>query len=236
MPPKADAVQAPRHFLDLAFVHDTCIWIFFDQIRATAHRSAELNAQFLRRRDDNRPLEIRMLFTAHEMWALLHGLVLGGGFIVGCGAYAVALLDLGGVGPDGSFSDRRIRILAGAGWLLAAMGWTVVFLGTFVVQPWYRSAPPPGATDLSGFPRAYLLSNPALSVWHVYGMEWKEFLGWIPPILVTAVAFVVWRLGGDLAREPGVRRTLVTFVAIAFVAGGIVGALGALITKVAPVR
>jgi len=176
-----------------------------------------------------------MLLTLHEIGALLHGLVLGGGFIIGCAAYIVALIDLGAA-STGPTSPRRLRIVTGSGWLLALTGWMVVFLGTFVIQPWYRSPPPEGTTDLSGFPRAYLLSDPALSVWHVYGMEWKEFLGWMPPILITAVAFVVMRLGPDITRETTIRRTLIGLVVVAFAAAGIVGALGALITKVAPVR
>lgn len=162
-------------------------------------------------------------------------MVLGGGLIIGCAAYLVALLDLGGMALTEGRLPRRMCILKAGGWILATTGWLVVFLGTFVVAPFYRAAPPEGALDLSPYPRAYLLGDPELAFWHLYGMEWKEYLGWIPPILLTAVAFAVSRLGERLVGDRTLRLTLAGLVAVAFMGASIAGLYGALLTRVAPI-
>lgn len=174
-----------------------------------------------------------MFFSVEATWGLLHGMVLGGALIIGCAGYLIAVLDLAGVEP--AAAGRRLGVLSAAGWLLAATGWAVVVLGTFVVAPWYRAAPPEGAVDLSPYPRAYLLGDPELAWWHRYGMEWKEYLGWIPPILLTAVAFALPRLGDRLFSDRTLRLTLAALIAVSFVAASITGLFGALLTRVAPI-
>ena len=54
-------------------------------------------------------------------------------------------------------------------------------------------------------------------------------------LLATAVAFAVTYYGVTLIRHQGIRRALVVYFALAFVIAGIAGALGAFITKAAPV-
>jgi hypothetical protein len=162
-------------------------------------------------------------------------MVLGGTLIIGSAAYLVALLDLGGMAPSGAGLSRRIGLLKAGGWFLAVVGWLVVILGTFVVAPWYRTPPPEGAVDLSPYPRSYLLADPDLAWWHRYGMEWKEYLGWIPPILLTAVAFAVARLGERLIVDRSLRLTLVAVVAVALAGASVTGLFGALLTRVAPI-
>lgn len=176
------------------------------------------------------------MFSTPETWSLVHGLVLGGTFILASLGYLIALIDLGSMSSEGAGFARRIRTMRLAGWMIAAVGWLVVLLGTFVVVPWYRAAPPEGASDLAGFPRAYLLSEPDLSFWHVYGMEWKEYVGWIPPILMTVVAYAVSRSGPRLTQDRTLRFGLVLLVGVVFLTASLTGALGALISKVAPVR
>ena len=107
--------------------------------------------------------------------------------------------------------------------------------GTYIVYPWYRAKPPEGA-DLTLYPRSFLKANPNLALWHSFGMEWKEHVAWFSPILATVVAFIVWRYGEALAENDRLRRMITTLFVLAFLTAGVAGLLGALITKVAPVR
>jgi hypothetical protein len=110
-----------------------------------------------------------------------------------------------------------------------------VIVGTYVVYPWYRATPPKGA-DLTALPRSYLLDNPNLATWHTFGMEWKEHIAWLAPMLATAVAFIVVRYGAQLARESRIRQALMTFFTLAFLAAAVAGLFGAFITKAAPIH
>jgi hypothetical protein len=111
---------------------------------------------------------------------------------------------------------------------MAVAAWLTVITGTFIVYPWYRDPAPDS-------PRSTLLADPARSGWHSFGMEWKEHIAWIAPLLATAVAFAVTYYGASLIRHQGIRRALIVFFTLAFVIAGIAGAFGAFITKVAPV-
>ncbi len=62
------------------------------------------------------------------------------------------------------------------------------------------------------------------------GMEWKEHIAWIAPILATAVAFIVWRYEGKL------RNVLIAVFMLAFSTAAVAGLLGAFITKAAAVH
>ncbi len=135
--------------------------------------------------------------------------------------------------PEG-VRERLRRLVAGT-WVMAVTAWVTVVTGTYIVYPWYRAKPPKGA-DLTLYPRAYLLSQPALKAWHTFGMEWKEHIAWVAPILATAVAYVVARYRRQLAEEDRVRWALIVFFVLAFATAGVAGLLGALITKAAPIR
>jgi len=67
-------------------------------------------------------------------------------------------------------------------------------------------------------------------------MEWKEHIAWLSPILATAVVFIVWYYGEQLAAHNRGRRTVLGLFIAAFGFAAIAGAFGAFITKVAPVR
>jgi len=86
------------------------------------------------------------------------------------------------------------------------------------------------------FPGGCLLANPDLAEWHKFGMEWKEHVAWLSPILATAVAYVVIRYGSKLAHEEKIQQALIVLFALAFVTAGVAGLLGAFINKVAPIR
>lgn len=131
-------------------------------------------------------------------------------------------------------ASARFRPMAVVGgWTVALIAWITVITGTWIVYPWYRAKPPAGA-DITNYPQAYLVSSPQLAGWHEFGMEWKEHVGWITPIIATAVAFVIFRYGPQLAHEPRIRRALITLLVIAFGAALVAGGLGAFINKMAP--
>jgi hypothetical protein len=88
---------------------------------------------------------------------------------------------------------RRLKIGTTA---MAIAAWATVISGTWIVYPWYREAL--AGEDLSGCegaqvpgdacsPRDFLLSNASGQTedWHKFGMEWKEHIAWISPMLAT---------------------------------------------------
>jgi hypothetical protein len=119
---------------------------------------------------------------------------------------------------------------------MATVAWLTVFTGTYMVYPWYRAKPPADIANLAQFPRSYLLANPNLAAWHTFGMEWKEHVGWLSPMLATTVAYVVARYGPRLANEPKIRQSLVVLFTIAFLSAAVAGLFGAFLNKVAPIR
>jgi hypothetical protein len=117
---------------------------------------------------------------------------------------------------------------------MAITAWLTVITGTYIVYPWYR-AKPIADVNLSQFPRSLLLSDPNTSGWHTFGMEWKEHVCWLAPILATAVAYIVTIYGVKLAQEKKLRTALLILLTIAFITAGIAGLFGAFITKAAPI-
>jgi hypothetical protein len=142
---------------------------------------------------------------------------------------------------------RRLRIGVVA---MAAAAWGTVITGTWIVYPWYREGlATSGADEFAGCagaqlptdqcsPRDFLRSNVSGSTedWHAFGMEWKEHIAWISPILATVVAFIVLYYGANLIRHERVRKTAMTLFVMSFGFAAVAGALGAFITKVAPVK
>jgi hypothetical protein len=81
-----------------------------------------------------------------------------------------------------------------------------------------------------------LLADPARSSWETFGMEWKSHIAWFAPILATAVAICISHFREELAERDAMRHTLAWMLAAAFACAGIAGLLGALITRVVPIR
>ncbi len=176
-----------------------------------------------------------MSLTWRELWGIIHGMGLGAIFLL---AFAGGLAGLWSLRPElvtaEGVKERLARLRVGT-WVMAAVAWLTVFTGTYIVYPWYRAKPPAGA-DLALYPRALLLSDPSTAGWHRFGMEWKEHIAWLSPILATAVAYVVTRYGPELVHHPRLRRVLMALFATAFATAAVAGLFGAFITKVAPVR
>jgi hypothetical protein len=141
--------------------------------------------------------------------------------------------------PDG-ISERIMRLRWGMV-IMAALVWLTVIVGTYVVYPWYRAKPADTVDTktqnetLRQYPRYWLLAGENTAEWHNFGMEFKEHVAWLAPLLATVVAFAVFRYNGTLADYPEARRKIITFFIMSFALAGIAGMLGALITKAAPV-
>jgi hypothetical protein len=170
-----------------------------------------------------------MSFTNREFWALVHGMGAGSVFLL---AFAGGLAGLWSLRreliTDAGITERVRRLKIGT-WIMAAAAWVTVFTGTWIVYPWYRDPAPDS-------PKSLLLANPDTADWHNFGMEWKEHIAWLAPLLATAVAFAVTYYGRDLIKHPGVRKALMVFFTLSVAFAAIAGLFGALITKVEPVR
>ena len=170
-----------------------------------------------------------MTVSIRELWTVLHGLIFGSLFLL---AFAGGLAGLYSLRPEwvtvAGIRERSRRLLAGT-WLMAVVAWITVVSGTYIVYPWYRARAPES-------PRSLLLANPATALWHTFGMEWKEHIGWFAPILATTVAFVVAYYGTQIADDGRLRRAALWLFVLAFAAAGVAGIFGAFLNKVAPVR
>ena len=176
-----------------------------------------------------------MEITDREIWVTLHGF-LGAGFIL---AFTGAFVGLWGMRPGVvAIHDVRGRVplLMAGMWGMATIAWLTAIVGTYVIFPWYRSPPPPGVADFSGYPSYLLLSDPDTKLFHKLGMELKENWGWMVPILTTAVAFVATYYGPRLAHEQRMRQLLMGLLLLAFGIASVVGMFGILASKAAPVQ
>jgi hypothetical protein len=175
--------------------------------------------------------------SEHVVWTFIHGTFFGGLFTL---AFAAAVLGLFSTRAQWATADGVRGWLPGLRWATAAMaffGWATVITGTWIVYPWYRAPVPPDLPldRLKEYPREFLLSNPTTAIWHNLGMEWKEHVAWIAPIVATSVAFVVIYYGPRLFREGRMRNALITLLVIAFLTAAAASSLGDSIRKLAPV-
>ena len=168
-----------------------------------------------------------MELSDREIWAIVHGVVVGSLFLLGFSGLFLALWGFraAGLSPEG-IASRAGKRVAGA-WGMAAVAWLAVFSGTWMILPWYME---------SGGVAEELLGDPTRSSWHSFGMEWKSHIAWFAPILATAVAICISHFREELAERDSMRHALAWMLAAAFACAGIAGLLGALITRVVPIR
>jgi hypothetical protein len=177
-----------------------------------------------------------MEISSRDLITVLHGMGFGTLFMLAfSGAigviYATSVTGARAPAPRLDTWMFRFYLIA-----MAALAWLTVLSGAYLIYPWYRAAPPPGTTDLSGYPRSLLLSNPATAGWHDLGMEWKEHIAWLTPIAMTRVAYVFIKYGPQLALHRQLRAAVLSFTAVAFFATAVAGGFGAFLNKNAPVR
>ena len=169
-----------------------------------------------------------MELSTREFWALIHGLILGGGFIA---AFTGGLAGFYSLRPElitAAGVHERMRRLTLGTTAMAAIAWVTVITGTWIVYPWYRE-------DIEDSPRSLLLADEDTKDWHEFAMEWKEHVAWIAPMLATAAAFIVFYYRDELIRNQAMRRIALWLFIGAFGIAVVAGILGALITKKAPV-
>src|SRR6266487_6247095 len=163
-----------------------------------------------------------MSLSSGVLLTALHGIVLGGLFLL---AYSGWLLGLYSLRPGWvTLTGYRglIRRLTAGGWIMAIVAWLTVLTGTYLILPRYLAEPPKGA-NLSHYPKAYLLAHPHLAPLNDVGMEWKMHLAWIAPVLATAVAYVVLRYGPRLVNDAQIRRALLVIFTVAFLTAAVAG-------------
>ena len=177
-----------------------------------------------------------LLFSSRSIWTMLHGVVLGGGALVGLAAALFGIAALGTADAPVATMERQARYVT---WLLlfiATALWLTVLVGTYVTFPPYRATPPEGLSDLSQFPRSLIQSNPQ-TVWlHSFAMEIKEHVPWIAAMLASAVAFVAVRYRSQILSDSQIRRGAQMLLALCFVLVAAMSLLGVFINKVAPLE
>jgi hypothetical protein len=169
-----------------------------------------------------------MDLSTREFWALVHGLLLGGLFLVAFAGGLAGFYSLkAGLLTEAGIVERTRRLMVGTTGM-AVVAWVTVITGTWIVYPWYRE-------DVPTSPRSELLANPDTKEWHEFAFEWKEHIAWIAPLLATVVAFIVLYYRTDLIKSQTARRIAMVLFILAFSIAVIAGILGALVTKKAPI-
>lgn len=170
-----------------------------------------------------------MELNTREFWTVAHGMILGALFLL---AFAGGLAGLYSLKPglvtDKGVAERVKRLTTGTV-SMAVLAWVTVITGTWIVYPWYRDEDPTS-------PRSTLKADPDKVEWHSFGMEWKEHIAWIAPMLATVAAFIVIYYKSDLIKNEKARRIALVLLVLAFATAAVAGILGALINKVAPVK
>ena len=175
------------------------------------------------------------LFSDRSLWTMAHGLVLGGGALLTLAAALFALHTLRT--PDGStVLDRQARDVSRMLMAAAALLWLTVVIGTYVTFPPYRATPPEGATDLSPYPRALVLSSSATAWLHTFAMETKEHVPWIAAMLTTAAVAIARGYRSHTLTNGPLNRIVILLVAIAFALVSYVSVLGVFVNKAAPLQ
>lgn len=177
------------------------------------------------------------LFSDLSIWTMVHGMALGGGAMAALfGALLLVYVGTADPAGRGEVSASPSPLVGLFSVASAGLLWVTVLVGTYVVFPPYRAAPPEGATDLSAYPRSMVLADPNTAWLHSFGMEIKEHVPWVAAMLATAVAFVVLRYGDHLTRDSSVRRAVLGWLAISLALVSVAAVLGVFANKVAPVQ
>jgi hypothetical protein len=176
-----------------------------------------------------------MQITWRDLVTIVHGMLFGGLFLM-AGFGVLVLLhrwQSSGGGPEVTEAGRRREHIFLV--VMVVLGWGAVLSGAYFVYPWYRAIPPAGVTNLGAYPQRLLLSDPRTAGWHTLGMEWKEHVAWMAPILMTMVAWVLMKYEDAGEEHRRLRSTAVVFALVALLAAGVAAGFGALIDKQAPV-
>jgi hypothetical protein len=170
-----------------------------------------------------------MELSTREIWALVHGLVIGGPLLL---AFAAVLVSVHGLRSDlltaEGVRERVLQLRLGAG-VMAVMLWTIVLIGIWVLLPWYGE-------DSPDSPRSILVADPGTRQWHEFADVWKTHVAFMAPMLATAAATLVAYYGRTLARDRTVRNLALALFIGAFAVTSLAALIGSLVTRVAPIR
>ena len=170
-----------------------------------------------------------MSVSVRDAWTLIHGMTFGALFLLAYAGGIAELISLRYEDVNSPSVAQRVKRLKLGTTVMAAVAWLTVITGTWIPYVWYRAKVPTS-------PRSFLLSDPATAGWHSFGMEWKEHVAWLAPILATVVAYLVYYFGRRLVREEKIRQVAMVMYNLAFVTAAVAGLFGALITKAAPIK
>jgi uncharacterized membrane protein len=174
-----------------------------------------------------------MLFSADSIWTMLHGIVLGGGALMGLAVVLFCLRFMASA-PGSEATPRQSGSVATLTVIVSVLLWLTVIGGTYIVFPPYRATPPEGTVDLTEYPRSFLLGNPDTAWLHAFAMETKEHVPWMVAMLATAAAFVAVRNRSRLLNDPRIRGIVTALTLLCFVLAAYVALLGVFVNKVAP--
>ncbi|MCX6639124.1 MAG: hypothetical protein NTW14_01410 [bacterium] len=156
-----------------------------------------------------------MGLTDREFWTALHGMFLGGGFLLSYSGMLVLLLLFRDEWLSAARLAEHLKYLRLTAVFSAVIAWAAVLVGDLVVMPWFEATPPPGA-DLAGYPKSFLEANAQLS-WLPDAMDFKETVAWFVPILVSLAAIVIFKYGVRLSKSRRLRNWLAAGYSAAFV-------------------
>lgn len=177
-----------------------------------------------------------MLFTDRSIWTMFHGIVLGGAALMTLSAALFYLYAARTSGPPRDVVAHSAGAFAGLTVITAVMLWLTVVVGTYVIFPPYRATPPAGLTNLTQFPRAFVLASPETAWLHAFAMEIKEHAPWIAAMLATAVASVSLRYRSKVLTDPSLWTMTTTLLAICFGLVAFASVMGVFVNKVAPLQ
>jgi hypothetical protein len=143
-----------------------------------------------------------MHLSYREWWTLIHGMILGTTFLLAFSGGLAGLYSLRTELVTAEGLRERVRRIKVGTTVMAITAWLTVITGSWIVYPWYRAKSPDSAKSI-------LLANPNTADWHNFGMEWKEHVAWIAPILATTAAALAVYYGASLARNRYLRNLVI---------------------------
>jgi hypothetical protein len=177
-----------------------------------------------------------MEITLRAFVTIVHGMLFGGFFLLAIYGLVVERFRSACFERNPGITPRGISLERFYLFSMATLGWAAVLTGAYIIYPWYRAVPPAGSTSLALYPKFVLMSSPTTRGWHTLGMEWKEHVAWIAPMVMTMVAYVMTTYQRSMHEHPQIRRAVLVFVLTALGAAGVAGMFGAMLNKYAPVN
>jgi len=95
----------------------------------------------------------KMEITARGLWTLLHGMGFGALYLLACSGALIEIYRFTTSSAPVGETAREERFLKLYLVAMVLLAWAAVLTGAYVIYPWYRAAPPPGAKDLALFPQ-----------------------------------------------------------------------------------